>query len=83
MPQMVLELLTSWGDLFGCGPVKKVWRLVPLCLMWCLWCERNAWFFEDVETSILELRKLLLNMLYLWRAAHHRLSAFTCADLLN
>jgi hypothetical protein len=35
-------LLTSWGDLFGCGLVKEVWRLVSLCLMWYLWRERNA-----------------------------------------
>jgi hypothetical protein len=34
MPQMVLKLLTSWGALFGYGPAKEVWRLVPLCLRW-------------------------------------------------
>jgi hypothetical protein len=55
MLRRVLEMLTSWGDSFGCDPVNEVWRLVPLCLMWYLWLERSAWHFEDVETSMLEL----------------------------
>jgi hypothetical protein len=36
MPQMVLKLLTSWGALFEYGPAMEVWRLLPLCLMWCI-----------------------------------------------
>jgi hypothetical protein len=39
--------------------------------------------FENVETSMLELRKCMLNMLYIWTAAHHSLSVFTYADFLN
>jgi len=42
MPRMVLELLTSWGASFGYGPAKEVWRLVLLCLMWCIWRERKS-----------------------------------------
>jgi hypothetical protein len=40
--------------------------LAPLCLMWCLWRERNAQNFEDVETSMLELRMIMFNTLYTW-----------------
>jgi hypothetical protein len=64
MLRRVLELLASWGTSFGCGPAKEVCRLVPLCLMWCLWRERNARNFKDVETSMLELQKRLLDTLY-------------------
>jgi hypothetical protein len=39
--------------------------------------------FEDIETSMVELRKRLLNMLYIWIAPHHRLIVFTYADFLN
>jgi hypothetical protein len=83
MPQTVLELLTSWGASVGYGHDKEAWRLAPLCLLWCIWRERNAWLFEDVETSMMELRKRLLNMLYIWIASHHCLNAFTFADFLN
>jgi hypothetical protein len=83
MPRRVMELLISCEASFGYGSNKKVWRLVPSCIMWCIWWERNAHHFEDVETSMLELRKCLLNTLYIWIAAHHSLSIFTYSDFLN
>jgi hypothetical protein len=61
-PLLFLTLHAS----FGYGPAKEVWRLILLCLMWCIWKEWNAWDFEDVETSMVEIRKCLLNMLYIW-----------------
>jgi hypothetical protein len=33
-----------------------VWKMIPHCLIWCLWCERNARHFEDSERSIAELK---------------------------
>jgi hypothetical protein len=83
MPQSVLELLTSWGAASGSRHAKEVWRLAPLCLLWCIWRERNARLFEDVETPMVELRKRLLNTLYSWIAPHHSLSVFTFVDFLN
>jgi hypothetical protein len=83
MSRRVLELLTSWGASFGCGPAKEVWRLVPLCLMRCLLQVRNARHFEYEEVSMLEIQKRLLKKLYIWIAAHHSLSVFTYANFLN
>jgi len=39
--------------------------------------------FEDVETSTVELRKRLLNTLYIWIASHHSLNVFTYVDYLK
>jgi len=50
--------------------------------MWGLWCERNAWHFEDVEMSVLELRRNVLNTLFVWVLAHHSLSRVTFAEFL-
>jgi len=33
MPQTVLDLLTTWGAFFGHGLAKKVWQLVPHCVL--------------------------------------------------
>jgi hypothetical protein len=52
-------------------------------LLWCIWRERNARLFEDVETSMVELRKRLLNTLFFWIAPHHCLSSFTYVEFLN
>jgi len=78
MPRTVLE-----GAAIGYGRAKKAWRLAPLCLLWCIWRERNARLFEDIETSIVELRKWLLNTLYIWIASHHSLNVFTYVDILK
>jgi hypothetical protein len=83
MPRTVLELLNSWGAALGGGHAIEAWRLAPLCLLWCIWRERNARLFEDVETSMVELRKRLLNTLYFWIATHFSLSAFTYVEFLN
>jgi len=83
MPRTVLEVLTSWGASVGYGRDKEVWRLAPLCLLWCIWREWNAQLFEDVETSMVELRKRLLKMLYIWIVPHHCFNAFTFVDFLN
>jgi hypothetical protein len=83
MPRTMLALLTSWGASIGFGRVKEAWWLAPLCLLWCIWQERNARLFEDVKTSMVELQKRLLNMLYFWIASHHCLNDFTYVDFLN
>jgi hypothetical protein len=83
MPRTVLELLKSWGAGMGSGQATEAWRLAHLCLLWCIWRERNARLFEDVETSMVELRKRLIDTLYFWIAPHHSLSVFTYVDFLN
>jgi hypothetical protein len=84
MPQTVLDLLTTWGAFFGHGLAKKVWQLVPHCVLWSIWREQNARLFEDVETVMVVLRKRVLNTLYLWIASRLcHLGVSTFVDFLN
>jgi hypothetical protein len=32
-----------------------IWKMIPSCLMWCLWKERNYQNFEDLEQTTVEL----------------------------
>jgi hypothetical protein len=43
-----------------------VWDLVPLCLMWTLWCERNRRTFKDADHSGAKLLELLYELLFDW-----------------
>jgi hypothetical protein len=59
MPSSVLDLLSR-------GPVIRIWKQVPLCVLWGLWCERNSRLFEDVEVTVGDLCRNVFNMLYMW-----------------
>jgi hypothetical protein len=60
-----------------------LWRLVPLCLMWCLWRERNARSFDDKEIGLLELKRRMLQTLFTWRVAWNTTQASTFAEFLD
>jgi hypothetical protein len=47
-----------------------VWKMVPSCLMWCLWREQNDRNFEDQERSIEELKSFFFHSLFSWTAAY-------------
>jgi hypothetical protein len=70
MPSRVLDLLSGWSTLLGCGPVLRIWKQVPSCVLWGLWRERNSRLFEDMEVSVGALCRNVLKMLYLWVSAH-------------
>jgi hypothetical protein len=41
MLDSVKDLVSYWKRHFVKKFNTKIWRVVPLCLMWCLWRERN------------------------------------------
>jgi hypothetical protein len=42
----------------------QIWRMARFNLIWCLWKERNARSFEHCETSLLNLKMLVLQTLF-------------------
>ena len=68
LPGCVLNLLFGWYN----GLVKvqsKIWNMVPLCLLWTLWRERNTRTFEDSERTDSQMQELFSNTLYDWAIA--------------
>ena len=65
LPQTVVELLFSWWNGLGCHP-SDVWNLVPLCLMWTVWKERNSRTFEDGSSTDIQLRDCFAANLFEW-----------------
>ena len=56
MPKSVVRLLACWKGRLGHHRNGYIWLIVPHCLMWCLWRERNSRCFEDNERSIPDLK---------------------------
>ena len=76
MPSMVQEVLVAWKEgWFGGGIIGTIWCVVPLCLMWCIWCEQNAQCFEGEELIVFKLKYLFLKTLYEWTSLTSSFSA--------
>ena len=55
----------SWWNWLG-KHSSYIWNLVPLCLMWCIWKERNRQTFEDLDRSEDQLLALFSGSLFDW-----------------
>ncbi|KAG2691896.1 hypothetical protein I3760_08G027300 [Carya illinoinensis] len=62
MPEKVVRVLASWKNLRGNQQIKAVWKVISICIMWCLWRERNDRTFKDKERSMEELKFFSLEL---------------------
>ena len=66
MPLSVVGLFACWQGHFGRHRNGVIWKVVPLCLLWCIWKERNSRCFEDIECSMPDLKLLFIRTLFDW-----------------
>ena len=66
MPRTVLDLFSAWQGPSGSRRSTMVWRVVPHYVFWCVWRERNARRFEDIEKSIPDLKSSFFQLLFEW-----------------
>ena len=69
MPKTVEATLASWPSIRGRQPIRAMWKMIPICILWSLWRERNERTFEDKERSIEELKFLFFRTLCNWAIA--------------
>ena len=62
------DCLFSWWNWLG-KHSSNIWNLVPLCLTWCIWRERNRWTVEDLNRSEDQLLALFSGSLFDWGRA--------------
>jgi hypothetical protein len=68
MPRRVVDLFSCWWKA-GRSRSAAVWKMVPICILWCVWKERNLRCFEDLENSMENIVASFLHLLYLWTEA--------------
>ena len=54
---LVVDLFFCWYHWLG-KHNSDIWNLVPGCLMWTIWTERNQRSFEDIGKSLTQLLDL-------------------------
>ena len=65
MPGSVAGLLSCFYQWHG-KHNSDIWNLVPGCLMWIVWLERNRRSFENKEKTLDELKLLCHRSLLEW-----------------
>ena len=68
LPKRVIGLLASWRNWLG-KYSSNVWHLVPHCVVWIIWRERNNSIFEDSVLFRDKLLELFATTLFDWPCA--------------
>jgi hypothetical protein len=68
MPRRVLDLFACWWT-SGRPMSAAIWKMVPTCLLWCVWKEINNRCFEDLERSLEDILSSFFHILYIWTVA--------------
>jgi hypothetical protein len=79
---LCLEELSTYLPVGGRPRSAAVWKMVPICILWCVWKERNLRCFEDMENSLEDIVASFLHMLYLWTMAFLSPLSITNFDFL-
>lgn len=56
MPRGVLKVLDSWSNEGHLANQKERWNVVPACIWWTIWGERNQRCFADKSSSLQQLK---------------------------
>jgi hypothetical protein len=65
MPRSVKEEFACWWT-GGRTRSAVIWKMIHLCLMWCIWRKHNARCFKDSVRSFEEILHYFLFTLYTW-----------------
>ena len=82
MPRGVVDLISCWNGCKGRQEAGKIWKVIPHCIMWCLWCERNARSFNGEEVSIPALKHRLLQTMLEWLKAASLITSVSIPEML-
>lgn len=66
MPGHTADLMSCWMKRGGSKSQKKWWRIVPSCIWWSVWRERNGRCFEDKIKSVHYVKWNCLVTLFFW-----------------
>ena len=80
----------SIDGLFGCQQGRfghhrngDLWMVVPHCLLWYIWKERNSRCFEDIERSMPDIKLLFFKTLLVWFSVWRNHLFSSILDLLD
>ena len=82
LPRSVADTLFGWWN-WPRKHLSSIWNLAPLCLMWCLWRERNRRTFEDMDSLDDQLLASFSGTLFDWFGAWRLISTDSLSMFLS
>ncbi|CAL5348977.1 unnamed protein product [Camellia sinensis] len=82
IPYSVAELLNWWMSRKFRGFTSKVWRSIPLVVLWSLWKHRNECVFSNAHPNPVELWDLIKVRLAYWLKASIKDFPFSVSDFV-
>ena len=76
------DFLFGWHNWFG-KHHSHIWNLIPLCLMWTVWRERNLRTFEDLSSSPDQLLGTFVTSLFDWSRIWGFTTAVTVTEFVD
>jgi hypothetical protein len=83
MPRSVLDLFHCWLGQLGRHDYALVWKMIPHCVIWCLWRERNARLFDDLERHLPKLKLFFFHTLLDWVVGSGVVSIHSILELID
>ncbi|WMV13212.1 hypothetical protein MTR67_006597 [Solanum verrucosum] len=66
MPGSIKEALACWNRDGNQSGHRERWKIVPACIWWTIWLERNQRCFEDKSCSMEKMKLKCLALFYFW-----------------
>ena len=82
MPKDLTDLLVGWHNWLGKSH-SRIWNLIPSCLFWTIWRERNRRVFEAVECTDSQLLEFFSISLFDWATVWGYTHSNTVISFLN
>jgi hypothetical protein len=82
LPRSVFDVIDGWWNMLG-KHSSVFWNMVPLCLMWTIWKERNSQIFEDKVISVRQLLDGFSTSLFHWSRAWGFTSSRSIIDFIS
>lgn len=64
-PRDIEQLLSCWINV-GAATKEERWKIVPACIWWTIWRERNQRCSEDKKSNIQTFKMNCLALYYFW-----------------
>ncbi|KAG5582146.1 hypothetical protein H5410_052773 [Solanum commersonii] len=83
MPATSVDLLKCWNQNDGAVSQKKWWKLVPACIWWTIWKERNYRAFEDKYNFVEKTKMNCIFLFYFWCKESYAEEAESLVDMIG